>query len=200
MSNTDATLAVRGSRYGLFSDQAQLTQELKDVMRSGRNWRGMQADQKEALEMIASKIVRIVNGDADYDDSWHDIQGYARLVEERLLREKEVNEENPVASWHGIPYTPEKETDSWGNPKLCSSSQGGNTQETVWEIDSKLGSAARYQAKIEADKFHDPEKERDTSISRVPGVQHSKVLGICPQRLEEQVDKVAPEVSSGRSS
>ena len=34
--------------------------------------------------MIASKIARIVNGDPDYADNWHDIAGYARLVEKEL--------------------------------------------------------------------------------------------------------------------
>jgi len=34
--------------------------------------------------MIAHKIGRILNGDPDYQDSWHDIIGYARLVERQL--------------------------------------------------------------------------------------------------------------------
>lgn len=38
----------------------------------------------EALEMIAHKIARILNGDLSYPDSWHDIAGYALRVEARL--------------------------------------------------------------------------------------------------------------------
>ncbi len=41
-------------------------------------------DQVEALEMVCHKIGRIVNGDPDYSDSWHDIAGYAKLVADRL--------------------------------------------------------------------------------------------------------------------
>lgn len=41
-------------------------------------------DQKEALEMLAHKIGRILNGDPDYADSWDDIAGYATLVANRL--------------------------------------------------------------------------------------------------------------------
>ena len=41
-------------------------------------------DQLEALDMIAHKIARIINGDPDYADSWHDIAGYAKLVADRL--------------------------------------------------------------------------------------------------------------------
>jgi hypothetical protein len=44
----------------------------------------MYADQREALDMIAHKIARIINGDPDYADSWVDIAGYATLVSERL--------------------------------------------------------------------------------------------------------------------
>jgi hypothetical protein len=84
MSHIDATLEERGSRYGDFSDHADITQDLKDVMHNTPNWDDLAADQKEALEMTAHKIGRILNGDPDYLDSWHDIIGYIRLVEQRL--------------------------------------------------------------------------------------------------------------------
>ena len=35
--------------------------------------------------MICHKIGRIINGDANYEDSWRDIAGYAQLVADRLL-------------------------------------------------------------------------------------------------------------------
>jgi hypothetical protein len=41
-------------------------------------------DQWEALEMIASKMSRIVNGNPDKVDNWHDIAGYATLIADRL--------------------------------------------------------------------------------------------------------------------
>lgn len=84
MTDIAATLAERGSRYGVFTDHAIITQTLKDVMRGTANWGGMADDQKEALEMIAHKIGRILNGDPNYDDSWVDIAGYAQLVANRL--------------------------------------------------------------------------------------------------------------------
>jgi hypothetical protein len=34
--------------------------------------------------MILHKIARIVNGDSNYADSWHDIGGYAKLVVDEL--------------------------------------------------------------------------------------------------------------------
>lgn len=43
---------------------------------------------REALDMIAHKIGRILNGDHDYADSWDDIAGYARLVADRVRNKK----------------------------------------------------------------------------------------------------------------
>jgi hypothetical protein len=53
-------------------------------MRSGPNWESLDADMKEALEMNAHKISRILCGDPNYDDSWVDIAGYATRVADRL--------------------------------------------------------------------------------------------------------------------
>ncbi len=78
------TLQDRGSNYGRFVDQAKYVQGLKEVLHGSPNWGTMAHDQKEALEMIVHKISRIVNGNPNYADSWHDIIGYAKLVEDRL--------------------------------------------------------------------------------------------------------------------
>ena len=78
------TLEERGTRYGDFTDHACIAQELQNVMRTPPGWRVLSSTQKQALTVIADKIARILNGDPNYADNWHDIQGYARLVEERL--------------------------------------------------------------------------------------------------------------------
>ena len=80
----DATVEKRGNRYGAFKDGADIMQELKSVMRSTRNWSNLTPSQREALEMIQHKVGRILNGDPNYTDSWHDIKGYAHLIEEEL--------------------------------------------------------------------------------------------------------------------
>lgn len=82
--NLETTLKERGDRYGKFSTHAEITQEIKRAMNESRRWHEMTASQKEALEMIAHKIGRIVNGDSNYADSWVDIAGYAQLVVEEL--------------------------------------------------------------------------------------------------------------------
>ena len=81
-----ATLAERGQRYGVFGEHARITQALKCAMADSPNWSTLAPDQKEALEMLAHKVGRILNGDPDYHDSWHDIAGYATLVADRLVR------------------------------------------------------------------------------------------------------------------
>ena len=88
MSDIDATLAERGSRYGEFDEHASITQNVKRAMRTGKNWSHLDDDMREALEMVAHKIGRILNGDPDYIDSWTDIIGYTRLVEKRLIAEQ----------------------------------------------------------------------------------------------------------------
>lgn len=82
------TLQERGSRYGDFTWNAAISQHLKQVLQHDGNdvrpgWLRCSAVQREALEMIAQKIARILNGDPNYKDNWHDIQGYAKLAEER---------------------------------------------------------------------------------------------------------------------
>lgn len=80
------TLKQRGKRYGDFDEHARITQSLKAAMYNTAAYQeGRLSDsQKEALEMIQHKVGRILNGDPNYADSWHDIAGYAQLVEEEL--------------------------------------------------------------------------------------------------------------------
>lgn len=78
------TLIERGTRYGEFKDHADISQQIKMAMQTKNGWGRLQYDQREALEMIAHKMARIINGDPNYHDSWHDIAGYATLVAERL--------------------------------------------------------------------------------------------------------------------
>ena len=82
--NIDNTLEERGKQYGEFADHARITQAIKLAMVNSKNWARLADDQREALAMTAHKIGRILNGDPDYADSWHDIIGYIRLVEKRL--------------------------------------------------------------------------------------------------------------------
>jgi hypothetical protein len=80
----DGTLAERGKCYGSFNGQARIAQEIKTAMRLSPNWTRLSPCMMEALEMIAHKIGRILNGNINHKDSWHDIVGYAKLIDDTL--------------------------------------------------------------------------------------------------------------------
>ena len=82
----EATLEERGSRYGAFTEHARITQNIKRAMADSPNWDTLKDDQRECLEMVAHKVGRILNGDPDYHDSWHDVNGYVKLVADLLTR------------------------------------------------------------------------------------------------------------------
>lgn len=79
-------LAQRGTRYGAFIGHSEICQDLKATIKLhlDNRQKTLHWDQQEALDMICHKIARIINGDADYADSWVDIAGYAKLVADRL--------------------------------------------------------------------------------------------------------------------
>ena len=82
----DDILDSRATDYGTFADNSRLAQALKRAMadHASDHGRTFADDQWEALEMIASKISRIVNGNPDKVDNWDDIAGYAKLISDRL--------------------------------------------------------------------------------------------------------------------
>ena len=80
----DDTLKERGDRYGDFAEHADIAQAIQDAMRAAPKWSDLPATHKQALTTIADKIARVLNGDPNYADNRHDIQGYAKLVEDRL--------------------------------------------------------------------------------------------------------------------
>jgi hypothetical protein len=91
MSSVNKTLEDRGSRYGEFIAHASITQSLKDIAHETANWERLRDPHKEALDMIFHKIGRILNGDPEYTDSWHDISGYATLAEKECIDKVNIN-------------------------------------------------------------------------------------------------------------
>ena len=77
-------LVQRGKVHGEFSQDAAVAQGLKSVMHRSTNWATLEVIKKEALENIATKIARILSGDSNHVDAWTDVEGYARLVRDRL--------------------------------------------------------------------------------------------------------------------
>ena len=77
-------LDEREKTHGEYYRNAMMAQELKDVLRRGKNWKTLDDTQRETLEMIASKIGRILSGNPHEVDHWKDIAGYATLIERWL--------------------------------------------------------------------------------------------------------------------
>lgn len=80
----DETLKERLKTHGSFEGHSSTSQGIKQVMFNTEKWKDLPDEQKEALEMIAHKIARILNGDSNYKDSWTDIIGYTTLIEKKL--------------------------------------------------------------------------------------------------------------------
>jgi hypothetical protein len=82
--NIENILKERGSRYGAFPEHARIAQNIKKAFYDSPNWARLTDDKKQALEVSADKIARILNGDPEYADSWDDIIGYVTLVKKEL--------------------------------------------------------------------------------------------------------------------
>ena len=80
MSKIDKTLDERHKTYGKFSDQAEIFTSLVSQC-PGIN---LPSSHRLAIFMIILKISRLLNGNSSHADTWHDIAGYAKLIEDEL--------------------------------------------------------------------------------------------------------------------
>ena len=82
----EQTLAERQAQYGCFEDVARTTGKIMEALAEVRvnGLDDLPYPHRMALYMIASKMARIVNGDFNSIDGWHDIAGYAKLVEDTI--------------------------------------------------------------------------------------------------------------------
>lgn len=71
--------AERGKTHGDWFHQAELANRIKGIMRDGDKWSELPPFRKESLDMIATKISRILTGNHNEPDHWDDISGYAFL-------------------------------------------------------------------------------------------------------------------------
>tara|TARA_R100000951_G_scaffold63860_3_gene53627 strand:+ start:5477 stop:6022 length:546 start_codon:yes stop_codon:yes gene_type:complete len=89
MSDMDETLSERGGRYGLFKDNARVTQEALAVFMKEPQWGDLSPTHKEFFHMTLHKMSRMICGDPNYVDNPHDIAGYAKLLEDELKEKTE---------------------------------------------------------------------------------------------------------------
>lgn len=73
-------LVEREATHGDFTAVAGTAQDLKSTIRGRhRDATKITESQVEALDMICTKIARIICGDSTVKDHWDDIAGYAKL-------------------------------------------------------------------------------------------------------------------------
>ena len=77
------TLEEREKTHGSWSTTSKVIQLIKDVIRRYAP-SDIDLQSKEALEMIAHKIGRIICGNPKELDHWLDVAGYATLEHDRL--------------------------------------------------------------------------------------------------------------------
>jgi hypothetical protein len=65
--------------HGVFADTATTAQLLKAVIRRGKNWEGLGAEGKEALEQTMTIVAHILTGNANEVQHWTGAAVYMRL-------------------------------------------------------------------------------------------------------------------------
>ena len=77
-------LNEREKTHGSYASTAAMAQQLKDCFKQGQNWRKMDDTHRESLDLIATKIARILSGNPNDIDHWVDVAGYANLIVRQL--------------------------------------------------------------------------------------------------------------------
>lgn len=77
---TSDIITERNKTHGSFDLNAQISQDIKAIIRASPGWDSLNYKQKESLDVIALKISRVLSGRAEHADHWDDIIGYARLA------------------------------------------------------------------------------------------------------------------------
>jgi len=78
--------AERRKTHGSFADHSRYTMRIKEVLNKAEEERFKRGQppltdqQREALDMIAHKIGRILAGQSSLQDHWDDIAGYAHIA------------------------------------------------------------------------------------------------------------------------
>lgn len=78
----EALLVEREKTHGDFSETAEFAQNIKGIFRIAPAFEKLPACQREALDLIATKLARILVGNNMEPDHWKDGAGYFKLGEE----------------------------------------------------------------------------------------------------------------------
>lgn len=79
MKSIDDMIKDKEASHGSFTDTAVFAQELKALLRKGRNWGVLGDESREALELAATKLARILNGHPDEPAHWNGAAAALRI-------------------------------------------------------------------------------------------------------------------------
>ncbi len=81
-SEKDRILEVRGQAYGPYRKMSKTAQDLKQRFRIEEDWQYLLPHEKESIDLICTKLARLLHGNSDKTDTLNDIAGYAELAKE----------------------------------------------------------------------------------------------------------------------
>lgn len=84
MATINETLKQRGNVHGNYPTSAVFKDRVLSLCTELPNWKKLGAPGRETVRMIVEKLGRIMLGDCEFIDHWHDIAGYATLMEQWL--------------------------------------------------------------------------------------------------------------------
>jgi hypothetical protein len=91
-----AVLNERETTHGDYRDTARIAQRLKDAVRREASFDALDDTAKESLDLICTKVARILSGNSRNIDHWRDVSAYAGLIAERLERQDGASDAKTV--------------------------------------------------------------------------------------------------------
>ena len=79
-SDIEEILEKRDETHGLYKDIAKTAQQLKKIFREKDDWQYLLPVERESIDLICTKLARLIHGGGDKTDTVRDIEGYARLM------------------------------------------------------------------------------------------------------------------------
>ena len=80
MELVNEVLEQRKKVHGSYEDYANINASIMAIARNSLNYDRLTNKERSSLDMILSKVSRILSGDPHHEDHWVDIAGYATLV------------------------------------------------------------------------------------------------------------------------
>lgn len=81
----EPVLVEREATHGDFRETAAFSQNFKSICRLAPAYEKLPPEQREALDLICTKLARVLVGNNMEKDHWKDIAGYAKLGEEACV-------------------------------------------------------------------------------------------------------------------